>query len=75
MSHSTRHAVTDQEIQKWVARHHGFVPESYWIAHCKQLCGLVTGQPESREWQQCPLDKQSAIKQAFRHFGIVSDPS
>ena len=33
--------VTNLEIQKWVVRTHGFVPESDWIEHCKQLAGLV----------------------------------
>jgi hypothetical protein len=37
----TRQRATDQEIQKWIARQHGFVPESAWIAHCKELFGLA----------------------------------
>jgi len=27
---------TDQEIQKWIPRQHGFVPESAWLLHCKE---------------------------------------
>jgi len=38
---STRQRPTDQEIQKWISRQHGFVPESAWIAHCKELFGLA----------------------------------
>ena len=26
---------TDQEIQKWISRQHGFVPESVWLLQCK----------------------------------------
>ena len=37
----TRQRATDQEIQKWISRQHGFVPESAWIAHCKELFGLA----------------------------------
>ena len=73
MSHSTRNAATDQEIQKWVIRQHGFMPLSYWIAHCKEIAGLTVAESERREWQQCPLDKQPAIKQAFRHFGMLHE--
>lgn len=54
MSHFHRQTAMDQEIQKWVAGHHGFVPESHRVAHCKELCGLVTDAPERREWQQLP---------------------
>ena len=63
--------VTDQEIQKWVFQHHGLRVENYWIAHCKELCGLTAdaAQPR-RDWQMCPPEVQPAIKQAFRHFGI-----
>ena len=38
---STRQRATDQEIQKSISRQHGFVPESAWIAHCKELFGLA----------------------------------
>jgi len=36
-----RERATDQEIQKWISRQHGFVPESVWILHCKQQFGLL----------------------------------
>jgi hypothetical protein len=48
---STRPRATDQEIQKWISRQHGFVPQSAWIVHCKELFGLsapkTTGQRAS----------------------------
>src|SRR2546425_7251450 len=37
----TRQRATDQEIQKWISRQHGFVPESAWLLHCKELFGLA----------------------------------
>ena len=74
MSHSQHHLATDQEIQKWVVRQHGFIPQSYWITHCKELFGMTGPAAESRqEWQRCPTDKQTAIKQAFRYFGMLGD--
>src|SRR2546427_3183288 len=36
-----RPRATDQEIQKWISRQHGFVPESVWLLHCKELFGLA----------------------------------
>jgi hypothetical protein len=38
----TRLRVTNLEIQKWVVRTHGFVPEGPWIEHCKDLAGLMS---------------------------------
>ena len=68
------HPATDLAIQKWVERQHGFVPHPEWIAHCKQLCGLlvenVRAYRQSR-FDQCPPEKRAAIKQAFRQFGML----
>jgi hypothetical protein len=62
---------SDQEIKKWVLRKHGFVPESAWIAHCKELFGLIAPVDGSHE-NPCPPEKQAAIKQAFREFGLLT---
>jgi hypothetical protein len=67
---SLRPRATDQEIQKWVARQHGFVPESAWIARCKEEFGLSAPGNAPQE-NPCPRDKVAAIKQAFRHFGLL----
>jgi hypothetical protein len=34
---------TDVEIQKFVQRHHGFIPKTGWIAHVKEVLGAVIG--------------------------------
>lgn len=67
---STRPRATNQEIQKWISRHHGFVPESAWFAHCKDLFGLSAPGTSANE-NPCPLEKAAAIKQAFRHFELL----
>jgi hypothetical protein len=73
MAHAQHHRATDQEIQKWVSREHGFVPQCFWIAHCKELYGVKAAPGESRhDWQMCPMDKRTAIKQAFHHFGMIT---
>ena len=61
---------TDQEIKKWVLRQHGFVPESAWIAHCKEL--FAVSQAAEHNDNPCPPEKVPALKQAFREFGLIS---
>jgi hypothetical protein len=33
---------TNVEIQKFVQRHHGFIPKTGWIAHVKEVHGIAT---------------------------------
>jgi hypothetical protein len=66
----TRQRVTDQEIQKWISRQHGFVPESAWLLHCKELFGLAAPGTAPKE-NPCPPEKVAAIQQAFRRFGLL----
>jgi hypothetical protein len=61
---------TDQEIQKWISRQHGFVPESAWLLHCKELFGLAAPGAAPME-HPYPPEKVAAIKQAFRRFGLL----
>jgi hypothetical protein len=67
---SVQPRVTDQEIQKWISRQHGFVPESAWILHCKEQFGLVAPGTAPAE-NPCPPEKIAAIQQAFRRFGLL----
>jgi hypothetical protein len=64
---STRQRATDQEIQKWIARQHGFVPESAWILYCKEQFGLVAPGTAPEE-NPCPPEKVAAIKQRLAIF-------
>lgn len=67
---SLRSRATDQEIQKWVLRQHGFVPQTAWIIDCKESFGIGSTGDAPKE-NTCPADKIAAIKQAFRHFGLL----
>jgi hypothetical protein len=62
--------VTDQEIQKWISRQHGFAPESAWLLHCKDQFGLVAPGTAPKE-NRCPPEKVAAIQQPFRRFGLL----
>jgi 23S rRNA (uracil1939-C5)-methyltransferase len=69
-----RQMATDQEIRNWVLREHGLAVELAWIADCKYECGIVTGETRAIEQARlspCPPEKRPAIKQAFRHFGML----
>jgi hypothetical protein len=62
---------TNLELQKWIARRHGFVVASAWLdGYRRQL--LETGpQGDSGVFgTSIPPDKLIAIRQAFRHFGM-----
>ena len=67
---TNRQRATDQEIQKWIARQHGFVPESAWLLHCKEQFGLIAPGTAPNE-NPCPAEKIAPIKQAFRRFGLL----
>ena len=66
---------TYDEISDYVRRHFGFIPETCWVAHVKELNGL----PVKRAWNRaghgrtvpCPDDKRAAIERAFRHFRMI----
>jgi hypothetical protein len=67
---------TDAEIQKFVQRHHGFIPKTGWIAHVKTVHGISTLREASRarrgrDVEPCPSEKREAIEEALRHFGVI----
>ena len=68
-----REYATYQEIQKWVQKHHGFVPETCWITHVKDLNGLQSRSTSNviESIDPCPFEKRAPIAQAFRHFGML----
>jgi hypothetical protein len=67
-----RQPATYQEIQKWVESRFGFMPETCWIAHCKELCGLPLGEAPNRRGDErakpCPPEKRPAIKEGVSAF-------
>ena len=71
-----RPSATYKEIQKGVLQEFGLTPETCWIAHCKEFYGLPLGDAPNRQSQErakpCPPEKQTAIKKAFQHFGMLA---
>lgn len=67
---------TYKEIQVYVREKYGFVPETCWIAHVKELCGLKmrpahNRMSRTRRKRPCPAHRSPPIIEALRHFGLV----
>ena len=67
---------TYKQIQDWVKTNFGFTPKTCWIAHVKEICGLEPRKApnrldEAKRSNPCPSSKVEAIKQAFKHFGMI----
>ena len=68
---------TYQEIKDYVLKHSGLKVSSLYIAQVKQQCGIIErenyNKPKSEDAKQpqCPPDKEKAIKEALKHFGMI----
>ena len=57
--------------------HSGLKVSSLYIAQVNQQCGIIErenyNKPKSEDAKQtgCPPDKEKAIKEALRHFGMI----
>ena len=72
MSRAFAKPITDLDIEEWVWEQYGFVPHPCWIGHCRELFlnGGEAAREDRRPWQECPVDKQAGIREAFVHFGL-----
>ena len=68
---------TYQEIKDYVLEHSGLKVSSLYIAQVKQKCGIIErenyNKPKSEDAKQpqCPPEKEKAIKEALKHFGMI----
>ncbi len=68
---------TYQEIKGYVLEHSGLKVSSLYIAQVKQKSGIIErenyNKPKSEDAKQpqCPPDKEKAIKEALKHFGMI----
>lgn len=68
---------TYSEIKEYVLEHTGLKVSSLYIAQVKQKCGIIErenyNKPKSEDARQpqCSLDKEKAIINALRHFGMI----
>ena len=68
---------TYPEIKEYVLKHHGLKVSSLYIAQVKRKCGLDVGvnynlpSPEGRPQLQVPPEKETAIRDALKHFAMI----
>ena len=69
--------MTSDEIKAYVLEHTGLKVSSLYISQIKRKCGLDVGQnynlskKEDAKAPQCPPEKEAAIMDALRHFGML----
>ena len=72
-----RRQATYEQIKAYVLEQTGLKVSSLYIAQIKKKCGLDVGEnfnlakSENARQPQCTPEKEDAIMQAFRHFGII----
>lgn len=74
---SAESKATYEEIKEYVLEHSGLKVSSLYIAQVKQKCGIIErenyNKPKSEDARQpqCPPDKEKAITEALKHFGMI----
>lgn len=68
---------TYEQIKAYVLEHTGLKVSSLYISQIKRKCGLDVGQnynlskKEDAKVPQCPPEKEAAIMDALKHFGMI----
>ena len=70
---------TYQEIKDYVMEQTGLKVSSLYIAQVKEKCGIIErenknkGKSENPKKLTCPPEKEKAIRDALRHFGMIAE--
>ena len=68
---------TYTQIKDYVLEHNGLKVSNLYISQIKRKCGIEVGKnynlPKSEDSRQpmCPPEKEKAIREAFKYFGII----
>ncbi len=68
---------TYEQIKAYVLQHTGLKVSSLYISQVKRKCGLDVGQnynlskKDNAKVPQCPPEKESAIMEALKYFGML----
>ena len=68
---------TYPQIKEYVLEHTGLKVSNLYISQIKRKCGIEVGKnynlPKSEDSRQpqCPPEKEKAIREAFKYFGII----
>lgn len=74
---SAESKVTYEQIQNYVLKKYDFEVPTLYIAQIKRKCGLEIGEnynkskKENSNVPECPKEKEEAIMDALRHFGMI----
>ena len=77
MVQDKRGLATYEQIKDYVLEHSGLKVSSLYIAQVKQKYGIIErenyNKPKSEDARQpqCPLEKERAITEALKHFGML----
>ena len=77
MVQDKRGQATYGQIKEYVLERNGLKVSSLYIAQVKQKCGIIErenyNKPKSDDARQpqCPPEKEKAIKEALKHFGMI----
>ncbi len=69
--------LTVSESKDYVLKEHELMVANLYISQVKRKCGIEVGEnynlPKSEDSRQpqCPVDKEKAIREALKHFGMV----
>jgi len=61
---------TYKEVQNYINAKYSFNVETCWIAHVKEINGLIDINIDRQK--PCPSDKIKPIQEALLYFGILS---
>ena len=68
---------TYPQIKEYVLEHTGLKVSNLYISQIKRKCGIEVGKnynlPKSEDSRQpqCPQEKEKAIREAFKYFGMI----
>lgn len=71
-----KRCATYTEIKEWIKSEYGLKVSSLYVAQIKDKCGIEKclnynmGENKSHV-PKCPLEKEKAIMEAFRHFSMI----
>ncbi len=68
---------TYPQIKEYVLEHTGLKVSNLYISQIKRKCGIEVGKnynlpkAEDSRQPQCPPEKEKAIREAFKYFGMI----
>lgn len=61
--------VTYKQITEYIKKEYGYTAQTCWIAHMKEICGLIPKKPS--RVKTCPLNKQNDFIETFKYFNMI----